>query len=96
MAPNTASGTLRWGFFASPARLIGLWKPLKLNTMPLVAVAARIAAMFRGSLEPACRPTLKFARWNPAAIKATPVAAGMTSLKAVMPALVLAKSFTPQ
>ena len=88
-APNTASGTLRAGFLASPARLIGLWKPLKLNTMPLVAVAARMAETLIAS-RPGCRPTLKLAVWKPAAIRATPVTAGITSLKAVMPALVLA------
>ena len=89
MLPSTAIGTFLAGFFASPARLIGPWKPLKLKTIPEVVTAPKMAGRSSAAL-PGCSPTLKFARWKPAAIRAMPVSAGITSLKAVMPALVLA------
>ena len=89
MAENTARGTLRAGFLASPARLIGLWKPLKAKTIPLVVTAPKMAGRFIAAW-PGCRPTAKFERWKPATIRAIPVRAGMTSLKPVIPALLLA------
>ncbi|MCY1308975.1 hypothetical protein D9M69_625610 [compost metagenome] len=41
--PIRANGMLRPGLRASPARLTGLWKPLKLKTMPLAATAVNTA-----------------------------------------------------
>ena len=42
--PKMAKGMLRPGLRASPARFTGLWKPLKLKTMPAVATAVSTAA----------------------------------------------------
>ena len=85
--PNTAMGTLRPGFLASPDMLIGLWKPLRLKMMPLVAAApSRVAAWTGGP--PVCRPRAKLAGWKPAMSRTTPVSSGTTSLNAVIAPLV--------
>ncbi|MCW0417286.1 hypothetical protein NB689_003040 [Xanthomonas sacchari] len=86
---------LRPGLRASPARFTGLWKPLKLNTMPAVATAVSTAAKSMVWLPP-CRPTLKFSLWKPLAINATPVSAGTTSLNTVIRLLERANSLTLQ
>src|SRR6185312_6341251 len=93
--PITPNGTLRPGFLASPARFTGLWKPLKLNTMPLIATAVRIADMLY-ACGPPCAPTWKFSGWNEVAISAIAVSAGTTSLYSVIHVLVFAKRFTLQ
>jgi hypothetical protein len=58
--PSTLIGTLRAGFLASPAILMGLWKPLKLNTMPLVATAVSTEARLK-TLPAVWAPTWKLA-----------------------------------
>ena len=83
------------GLRASPARFTGLWKPLKLNTMPVVATAVSTAAKSSAWASP-CTPTEKFSVWKPLAISASAVAAGTTSLKTVMAVLERANSFTLQ
>ena len=80
---------------ASPARFTGLWKPLKLNTMPAVATALSTAAKSTACASP-WMPTLKFWAWKPLAMSATPVAAGTTSLNSVMVVLEWAKTLTLQ
>lgn len=48
--PTMAIGIERPGFFASPAMLIGLWKPLKANTIPDVATAVSTLAQPFGAI----------------------------------------------
>ncbi len=91
--PITANGTLFEGLRASPARFTGLWKPLKLNTMPLVATAVNTADQPYGANELAVP---KFSLWKPEVSKPRIVRPGMMNLNTVMAVFARANTFTPQ
>src|ERR1700758_752495 len=91
--PITANGTLFAGLRASPARLIGLWKPLNANTMPLVATAVSTDDQPYGA-NVVVWP--KFSECTPVIIRPTIVAPGIRNLKIVIAELARANSLTPQ
>ncbi len=90
-----ANGMLLPGLRASPARFTGLWKPLKLNTMPAIATAVSTEAKSVECTSP-WMPTLKFSGWKPVIISSTAVSAGITSLNSVIAVFERANSFTLQ
>src|SRR5690606_22983071 len=91
--PTTAIGIERLGFFASPARLTGLWKPLKANTTPEVATAVSTPDQPWGAKPPW---SVKFSAWKPAAINPATVRRGTASLNTVMALFAAANRRTVQ
>jgi len=77
--------------------LIGLWKPLNANTMPLVATAVSTADQPYGAKAPAPpRLSPRFSLWKPLIIRPRMVRPGMMNLKIVMAVFARANTFTPQ